>query len=296
MLDIETVPDLDAARLLLGFGPGAPREEVRAALTEHCRRPGQADDAIFIKPILQKVAAISVILCHRMHGQGPWEVELLQTRHTGDLSERDVLERLDRLMGERPQTAKQPCIVGWNTSGFDLPVLRFRVVATRLRAPNLTFRQPSDMPDWKWEKERGSRPPHDYWKRYADCHLDLMEVLANWSSGPRCKLVEIAAALGLPGKAGGVEGSMVETMVEEGRIEEVGRYCEGDVGLLFGVWLRYQLSCGQLDNQAHALSWRSFARCVRSRAVPFDHLQPLLDVADEEARLAGFIPAEPALA
>lgn len=298
VLDLETVPDLDAARRLLGFDPKAPAQEVRAALTDYCRRSGQEDKEVFVKSVLQKIVAISMILCRRTDQSRRWEVLRIATRHTRegseqDRSERDMLERLDQLLGPRPGTNKQPCIIGWNTTSFDLPVARFRAVALRLPAQYLTFRLPSAMPDWKWLRERGSLPPHDYWKRYADCHVDLMEVLANWSSGPKCKLVEIAALLGLPGKADGVEGSMVESMVNEGRIEEVGRYCEGDVGLLYGVWLRYQLACGHLDEKEHAESWKSFADCARARGERFDHLQPLLDVADEEARNAGLLAADP---
>nr|WP_302474552.1 hypothetical protein [Roseococcus sp. MDT2-1-1] len=284
---------------MLGFGPEAPDAEVRAALTDYCRRSGQEDKEVFVKSVLHKIVATSVILCRRTENTEKsrhWDVLRIATRHTGHGSERDNLERLDQLLGPRRGTNEQPCIIGWNTTGFDLPVARFRAVALRLPAQYLTYRKPAGIQDWKFKRENGYSLPHDYWKRYAECHVDLMEVLANWSPGPKCKLVEIAAVLGLPGKADGVEGSMVEAMVNEGRIEEVGRYCEGDVGLLYGVWLRYQLACGHLDEKEHAQSWKSFADCARGRGERFDHLQPLLDVADEEARNAGLLPAEPAMA
>ncbi|WP_207539569.1 3'-5' exonuclease family protein [Sabulicella rubraurantiaca] len=299
VLDIETVPDLDAARRLLGFGPEAQDQEVRAALTDYCRRPGQKDEEVFVKPVLQKIVAISVILCRRTENvekSRGWEVLRIATRHTGHGSERDMLERLDQLLGPRRETNKQPCIIGWNTAGFDLPLARLRAVALRLPAQYLAYRKPAGIQDWKFEKEHGYPLPHDYWRKYADCHVDLMEIMANWGASTRYKLVEMAAAMGLPGKADGVEGSMVEPMVNEGRIEEVGRYCEGDVGLLYGAWLRYQLACGHLNEKEHAQSWKSLADCARTRGERFDHLQPLLDVADIEARNAGLLTAEPVMA
>lgn len=287
VLDTETVPDLEAGRRLLDCGPEVTNAEVRVRMADHCRGKNDAPGAdVFIKPILQKVVAVSVLEASRPGPGEAWQVGRFGSMHSGKFSEAKCIQMVEAVLAPAGQPAPRPqaVVVGWNTSGFDLPLLRYRSMALRVPAPVLNYRLPSNMPAWKFEKE-GRTPPLDYWKRYDDGHCDLMDILASFGASGKAKLVEVAAVLGLPGKAGGVEGSQVEPMVNTGRIEEVAHYCEGDVGLLFGVWLRYQLAAGLLDEQAHAASWASFATCVRSKQRDISHLTPLLVVADQEVQM-----------
>ena len=60
----------------------------------------------------------------------------------------------------------------------------------------------------------------------------------------------MCALLGLPGKLG-VDGSMVEGMHEEGRIEEIRDYCELDVLNTYLVYLRYMLMTGSMSGDGH---------------------------------------------
>ena len=59
---LETVPDLEAGRRLLGLQEGTPAAEIRAALQEHYRpKTTLADAHVFIKPVLNKFAVIGFI-------------------------------------------------------------------------------------------------------------------------------------------------------------------------------------------------------------------------------------------
>ena len=66
VLDIETVPDLDVGRRLLGLASAADAA-VRAAMIEHCRRKGQSDDNVLIMPALQKPAALAFVEAWRIN-------------------------------------------------------------------------------------------------------------------------------------------------------------------------------------------------------------------------------------
>jgi predicted PolB exonuclease-like 3'-5' exonuclease len=274
-LDAETVPDLDAARRLLGLGRDGADEDVRSRLADYLRRPGEgADSNPFVKTALQRIVALAFVEATRAGDAPdvPLDVSRVVGAHTGRHSEASLLRRLDQSLG----AGERPVIVGWNTAGFDMPLFRYRGMALSVPMPHLAFRYPSDTPRWKWQ----ARPaPRDYWARYADDHVDLCEVLANWQGGAKAKLSEVAALLDIPGKVG-MEGGQVEGAILDGRHDEVCRYCEGDTVLLYVVYLRYLLLTGDLTPAAHHASLASLATAIRARGAAGDHLAEFADLAD----------------
>ena len=114
-----------------------------------------------------------------------------------------------------------------------MPVLRYRAMVNRVMAAGLH-----------------ARP---YFHRYTDDAIDLCDVLGSFSGQAKAKLDEIAKVLGLAGKPEGVEGSQVETLVNEGRIEEVAQYCESDVLNTYRIWLIHELFRGAIQPQE--LEW-----------------------------------------
>ena len=54
--------------------------------------------------------------------------------------------------------------------------------------------------------------------------------------------------MGLPGKPKGFD---------EGKIKEIAEYCETDVVGTYQVWLRYELFCGRLTQNAFEASQRN---------------------------------------
>jgi predicted PolB exonuclease-like 3'-5' exonuclease len=155
-------------------------------------------------------------------------VDALGAPHIGERTEAELIrafvEKVDEL---RPQ------LITFNGHSFDLPVLRYRAMVNRVSAAGLQ-----------------ARP---YFNRYYDDAVDLCDVLASYSSGAKVKLDEICKILGLTGKPEGVDGSRVEAMVLDGKIEQVARYCESDVLDTYRVWLVYELFRDAITNKE--LNW-----------------------------------------
>ena len=265
VLDLETVPDLEGGRRLLGLPEGAPATEIRAGLQEHYRpKNASADADVFIKPVLHKIAVIGFVEAHRTTRGGAWTTHRIVSVSSSQHSEAALIRRLSQMLGEEPL----PLIVGWNTSGFDLPVLRYRAMALAVPARPLVFRYPEDTPKFRWPE---NPKPRDYWKRYGDDHVDLMDLLCGYGASTKAKLNEVAAVLGLPGKVG-MDGSEVETAIGEGRHQEVCQYCEGDVVLLYAVWLRYLMVSEELSAASYNASVGSLANQIRVKGAAGEHL------------------------
>ncbi len=131
-----------------------------------------------------------------------------------------------------------PDLVSWNGGGFDLPVLQYRALKHGIQAPRYWEIGESDR-DFKW---------NNYLNRYHWRHVDLMDVLANFSPRANAKLDEIATMLGFPGKLG-MDGSQVWGKYLEGGVREIRNYCETDVLNTWLVYLRFEHMRGNLDDK-----------------------------------------------
>lgn len=128
----------------------------------------------------------------------------------------------------------RPSIIDWNGRGFDLPVLTLRC-----------FRHGVNM-GWYYDQK-------DYRYRYSDdLHADLLDTMTEFGAVNRSgfRLDKIAKAIGLPGKYG-IDGSMVEGMFKEGKIDEIETYCMTDTIQTAYVWLRQLLMKGRLKPDAY---------------------------------------------
>jgi predicted PolB exonuclease-like 3'-5' exonuclease len=231
--DLETVPDLESAARMLDMRDG-PDADVRQALG-----PG------FQKHPLHKIACIGGLNASRQP-EG-WRIDALGAPHIGERTEGELIRAFVEKIGElRPQ------LITFNGHSFDLPVLRYRAMINRVSAPGLQVRP--------------------YFNRYHDDALDLCDVLGSYASGAKVKPDEISKILGLTGKPEGVDGSRVEAMVLEGRIEEVARYCESDVLNTYRVWLVYELFNGSIS--AKELDWSEMhiRDYVKTRKMTNSHL------------------------
>jgi predicted PolB exonuclease-like 3'-5' exonuclease len=146
----------------------------------------------------------------------------------------------------------RPQLITFNGHSFDLPVLRYRAMVTRISAAGLQVRQ--------------------YFHRYTDDAVDLCDVLGSYAPGGKAKLDEVSKILGLPGKPDGVDSSHVEEMVQAGQIDEVARYCETDVLNTYQVWLVYELSRGSITRQEFDWSEEQTRDFVASRKSTNPHL------------------------
>ena len=130
-----------------------------------------------------------------------------------------------------------PQLVSWNGSGFDLPVLHYRALANHIQAPRyweMGESQENDSREFKW---------NNYISRYHMRHLDLMDLLAKFNGRANAPLDGLAKLCGFPGKMG-MDGSQVWPAYQEGRIDEIRRYCETDVVNTYLMYCRFQLMRG----------------------------------------------------
>lgn len=215
-LDIETVPDRE--RLPPDWGTKFP------------------------KCMFHRIACISFVearIAYEADGSERYAVTACRSGGEADWDERRLLEQFWRFFAQHPTR-----VVGWNTRGFDLPVLLQRSLLHGLSAA-------------PWFRA-GSR--HEgYTYRYADrWHADLMDQLADYGACTKLGLDEAARACGLPGKGGG-HGSEVEGMVAAGEVEAVRRYCEGDTLNLYGLYLRHGLLTGRTSRSGYDAAIASLA-------------------------------------
>lgn len=102
-------------------------------------------------------------------------------------------------------------IVTWNGMGFDARFIMIRSLVHRIAMP---------VPETVL---RG------WFRRYSfDPHFDVKAALCNWDLLSKEGLDEWAAFFGLPEKPGGIDGSDVHFLFEQGRHDEIQAYCQHD--------------------------------------------------------------------
>jgi len=224
VFDIETIPDVQAARKTHDFGTLSDAEVADALFAQ--RRAKVSHE--FLPHYMQKVAAISLVL-----HQG----ETIKCWSLGDESadEKDIITRF--FTGLEKHT---PTLVSWNGAGFDLPVLHFRALFNGVQAPAY----------WEYGENQSSFKWNNYLNRYHYRHLDLMDVISGYQSKAFAPLDDIATILGFPGKMG-MSGDKVWGAYLNGEIKAIRDYCETDVLNTFCVYLRFEFMRGNLNQSSY---------------------------------------------
>ncbi len=236
VLDLETLPDLEAGRALLGpAAEGMDAAGLREALGARYAREGQDPATAFLKPVLHRICVVGVLRAEREETEAPWQVTRIRARSTDELSEAEMLAGLEASF------RRQPLLVGFNTSGFDLPVLRYRALALGVPMPALLG--------------PGGR---DYTHRFGNAHIDLCDRLSGFRATTPPSLAEACSLLGIPAK-GEMSGYDVEPAMAAGRGAEVARYCETDVAATYLLWLRWMQAMGAAEIPASFVAFADFA-------------------------------------
>jgi len=239
VFDIETIPDVELGRRLLGLGDA---DDVAVAEAMFARRTEETGSS-FLPYEQHRVVAIAAALRTEDQLQ-VWSIGVLES------PEDDLLRRffggLEKL---------RPTLVSWNGSGFDLPVLHYRMLKHGIAAP--TYWDTGDLDrDFRW---------NNYLNRYHTRHVDLMDVLAGYQLRGRASLDHVAALVGLPGKLG-MAGDKVWDAWREGRLAEIRDYCETDVLNTYLVYLRFELIRGRLSPEAYASELARARSWLRERS------------------------------
>ena len=225
IFDIETLTDLKAGAHL--YNLDLPDDELEQALVKLRRQETHTE---FQRLPLHEIVCIS----------GLWIDEQgmrLFSFHRQKHSEAELLSRFLSIFEKR-----QPVLVSWNGSQFDLPVILFRAMYHGLSAPSLFDQGEIDL----------QKRYNNYQNRYHHRHVDLMDVMAMFNGRNFQKLDDAAQLLGYPGKR--LAGYQVASQVRRGEWAELCQHCEGDVLNTWLIYLRWLLLKGQLLPQDHQ-SW-----------------------------------------
>ncbi|REJ98742.1 MAG: hypothetical protein DWQ35_00385 [Planctomycetota bacterium] len=155
---------------------------------------------------------------------------------------------LDRMALE---LRSQPCFVTYNGRGFDFPVLVSRALKHEVTLP-------------RYFGKYGPR------YRYGSEHIDLLDQLSDYGAAPRISLKTAASLVGLRAKTA-VDGSDVETLVEQDRFDEVLAYCLQDAVITAALGMRFLLTSGSWTEQIYARP----AAGLRDRIEVDERLAPL---------------------
>lgn len=239
VFDIETVPDAELGRRL-GF-EGDDFSVAEQMLAARAEESGSS----FLPLEQHRIVAISTLL---RNGDQLKAWSLGSVEDTEDDLIRRFFAGIEKL---------RPTLVSWNGSGFDLPVLHYRMLKHGVAAPTYWDSGERDR-DFRW---------NNYLNRYHARHVDLMDVLAAYQARGRASLEDVSSLLGLPGKLG-MAGDRVFDYWKDGRLAEIRAYCETDVFNTYLVWLRFQLVRGQLSAAAHAGELARARGWLEERAEP----------------------------
>jgi len=239
VFDIETVADPIAGGRLLDM-QGAPEAEIGEALRAyHRERTGGKSD--FLRQPFWRVVAISYCYVEVSGTPTPWgrdtvwegcefALKGVASIGTEESPEAELVGHFFAFLERKLAEGRRPCLVSWNGRGFDLPVLRYRAMLHGLSAAPL-FRAGD-----RWA---------NYNSRYSlDWHCDLQEATSEFGAAARCRMDEVAALVGAPGKVG-VDGSQVDALYRSGDLAAIRNYCETDVLNTYLIYLRWALLTGQ---------------------------------------------------
>lgn len=227
VFDIETIPDIEGGQAIYGLKGLDDKSTAKAMF--HLRQ--QKTGSEFLPLHLQKIITISVVY----RGMGDDMGHEVSVRSLGNEQSTEA-ELLTDFFAEIDN--RTPTLVSWNGSGFDLPVIHYRMLKNSISAPKY------------WEKGNTIADfRHDnYLSRHHERHTDLKDVLASYNRNATAPLDDIATLLGFPGKMG-MDGSQVWDEYQAGNLKAIRNYCETDVLNTYLIYLRYQLMRGELNHK-----------------------------------------------
>ena len=220
--DAEWVPDPDAGRLLYDLPPDMPDRDV---VHEMWRINGATEEAPrpFLKYAMSRLVSIAMVTRSEEPGGGisvGLRVQPRDPENPDDCDEATILSRFLESVGRR-----LPQLVGFNSSGSDLPIIIQRGIIKGISASGFCKR-----PDKPWEG-------YDYFSRASEWNVDLMTAIGEWGKA-RPSLKEMSVLSGIPGKMDGFDGGSVAESWLDGDIRRIAQYNQHDAVTTYLVWLR----------------------------------------------------------
>lgn len=220
--DVEWIPDPLAAELLYNVKIEG-RQSFEDAMRMIWERNGATSDnpQPYIKTILCRIVSICGIYRHRSR-DGVVDLKLVSLPN--DLSQPEkckesaIITAFFKAVG-----GKYPQLVGYNSSGADLPILIQRGIVNGLTSYGVCKR-----PSKPWEGV-------DYFAQSSDAHIDLAAILGRYAQTP--SLNQVARLSGIPGKMD-VDGYAVAEMWMRGELQGIVNYNEYDAFTTHLLWAR----------------------------------------------------------
>jgi len=242
VFDLETIPDIPSIRKINGILSNVNDEEV-VKLAQYQRRQKVGND--FLQHQFQKIVSISCVLKTD---------ESLEVWSVGD-KEMGEAELLKRFMDGIDKYI--PNLITWGGSGFDLPVLNYRLLANKIKS-NTYFDMGEGNSDFKW---------NNYLSRYHKRHLDLMDYFALYNGRNNASLDHICKISGFPGKLDMDGGHVWQTFLR-GDIELIRNYCETDVANTYLIYLRFMLIKNEINLNSYDDEITNFRKVLEDYSKP----------------------------
>lgn len=260
--DIECIPDTSAGRLVYKL----PQDFTDQQVLEHmwqCARKREEDLKPFLKPSLYRVVTISALLRYEEQGQLRFHLLSLPSDLAAQESQQEaaILQVFLDAIGKR-----LPQLVGFNSRGFDMALIKQRAVINGVSADRFFAR-----PEKPWEGV-------DYFSRGSEWHIDLMETLAEGAWGATLpSLHEMAVQSGIPGKFE-VSGIDVVDLWYQGKLKQIRDYNDFDAITTYLLWLRIAHLGPALSDSAYLGEQRVLFEYLsqRSNEEQFVHLKAYL--------------------
>jgi len=221
VFDIETIPDISLGKKINNIEDLNDDEALQSINYNHRQN---YPNSKLLPLFLQQIVSISIVL------KSPSQFKIWSLGEESS-SEKELLKRF--FDGLERYT---PTLVSWNGKNFDLPVMHYRALKHSVTS-NIYWETGKSDPTFKW---------NNYQNRFHERHLDLMDVIAGYTSSAFSSLQNISTLIGLPGKMG-VDGSQVMNMYKNNEIDAIRNYCEIDVLNTFLIFLRFELVKGNIS-------------------------------------------------
>ena len=214
--------------------------DIETVVDVECPPPPSKDETKpdFAGPAHWRVVSVGIGWCVDGHAR---KIACLPSHGMGNMREEMLLRDFVRLFEGRDIR-----VVGWNTRGFDLPVIAHRCMGYGIQWP------------WYYSERRGSSPRYRY---SAECNLDLMDYLCDHGSSRKQSMDSVARLIGLSGK-GDVSGGDVAAMWGRGELAEIDKYCGDDVAQTVAIFNRFELLRGKIGIDEYVSRMESWLTLV----------------------------------
>jgi len=258
VFDIETVPDAQPARNLLGDYESSDEKIIEDLKQYHLDITDGRNS--FIRQPFHKVAAISFLEAEIVRENDGTETYILKEIRSGGNIDSKEPELIKGFFSHLARLKAR--LVSFNGRNFDLPVLKYRAMLHGVEAKWL-----HDVND-KW---------NNYTSRYSlDWHCDLIDAYSDYGASARVKMSEVCSLFGYPGKLD-VDGSQVEELYKKKKFQQIRDYCECDVLNTYLLYLRYNQHTGKINKGNYARCLQDLISYLEDNSTERPHLNEFLN-------------------